>query len=97
MAALKGQKKTGGRQKGALNKATAGLKAAFQMHETEFVKIVLKLSKSLDERVSLEATKVAMDRGWGKAPQTLAVDVDVSLKGLMERIDGRSRGILTED
>ncbi len=72
MPAHKGQKKVGGRKKGTPNKATAGLKAAFQEHEEELVKGLLALTKSTDEHVSLGALKVCFDRGWGRPPAAVA-------------------------
>ena len=71
MPAHKGQKKVGGRKKGTPNKATAGLKAAFQEHEEELVKGLLALTKSDDEHVSLGALKACFDRGWGRPPQPM--------------------------
>ncbi len=69
MAGHKGHKKAGGRKKGTSNKATAGLKAAFQKHEEELVKGLLALTKSDDAHVSLGALKACFDRGWGRPPQ----------------------------
>ncbi len=66
-------KKTGGRQKGAPNKVTAEIKAAFQKHGKELVKALLALTKSDDERVRLGAIQACLDRGWGKPAQTVAV------------------------
>ncbi len=66
-------RKTGGRQKGAPNKATRELKATFQKHGDELVEALLKLTKSDDERVRLGAIQAALDRGWGKPTQ--AVDL----------------------
>ena len=71
MPAHKGQKKVGGRKKGTPNKATAGLKAAFQEHQEELVKGLLALTKSDDEHVSLGALKACFDRGWGRPPQPM--------------------------
>ena len=69
-------RKTGGRQKGAPNKATRELKAAFQKHEKKLVKALLALTKSDDERVRLGAIQACLDRGWGKPAQTVAVGGD---------------------
>ncbi len=60
-------RKTGGRQKGAPNKATRELKAAFQKHGDELVQALLALTRSDDERVRLGAIQAAFDRGWGGA------------------------------
>ncbi len=69
-------RKTGGREKGTLNKATAEIKAAFRKHGDDLVAALLKLTKSDDERVRLGAIQAALDRGWGKPTQ--AVDMTVS-------------------
>ena len=53
-------RKTGGRQKGAPNKATRELKATFQKHGDELVEALLKLTKSDDERVRLGAIQAAL-------------------------------------
>ncbi len=69
MAGHKGHKKAGGRKKGTSNKATAGLKAALQKHETVLVKRLLALTKDDDKSVCLGALRLCFDRGWGRAPQ----------------------------
>ncbi len=62
-------RKTGGRRKGSLNKASAAIKAAFQKHGDELVKALLVLTKDEDPRVRLGAITAAMDRGWGRPAQ----------------------------
>ncbi len=79
-------RKTGGRQKGAPNKATRELKAAFQKHEKKLVKALLALTKSDDERVRLGAIQVALDRGWGKPAQTVDLGVAVQITQIERRI-----------
>ncbi len=69
-------RKTGGRQKGAPNKATRELKAAFQKHEKKLVKALLELTKSNDERVRLGAIQAALDRGWGRPSQAVEGTLD---------------------
>jgi len=69
MAAPKGQKKVAGRKKGVPNKATADIKAAFQLHGDELVEALLKLTKDEDARVRLGAINACLDRGWGKPAQ----------------------------
>jgi len=70
------RQKTGGRRKGTANKATAGIKAAFQKHGDELVKALLALCKSDDERVRLSAIQAALDRGYGKPAQAVAITGD---------------------
>ena len=72
-------RKTGGRQKGSLNKATASIKAAIQKHGEALVKALLALTKSDDERVRLGAIQAALDRGWGKPTQAVDVGMDVQI------------------
>ncbi len=61
----------GGRKKGTPNKATVGLKAAFQKHEKALVKALLALTESEDEHVRVKALQACFDRGWGKPVQPL--------------------------
>ncbi len=68
-------RKTGGRQKGVSNKATAEIKAAFQKHGAELVEALLALTKSDDERVRLGAIQAALDRGWGRPAQMVDANV----------------------
>ncbi len=77
MAAQKGCQKTGGRQKGTPNKATADIKAALRMHGDKLVKALLKLTESTDERVRLGALQTAFDRGFGKAVQHIEAELSV--------------------
>ena len=72
-------RKTGGREKGSLNKATAEIKAAFRKHGNDLVAALLKLTKSDDERVRLGAIQAALDRGWGKPTQAVDVGMDVQI------------------
>ena len=65
--------KTGGRRKGTPNRATAEIKAAFQLHGDELVDALLALTKSDDERVRLGAIQACLDRGWGKAVQGVQI------------------------
>ncbi len=75
MAAQKGHTKAGGRKKGTPNKATAGIKAAFQKHGDDLVGALLALTKSDDERVRLGAIQAALDRGWGRPAQMVDANV----------------------
>ncbi len=94
MAAQTGHKNAGGRKKGTPNKATAGLKAAFQKHEKALVTALLALTKSDDERVRLGAIQACFDRGWGKPAQAVQVggDPDAPVIFNMRFGDGLTRG-----
>ncbi len=76
MAAQKGHKKAGGRKKGTPNKATGEIKAALQLHGEELIDALLALTRSDDERVRLGAITAALDRGWGKPAQAVAITGD---------------------
>ncbi len=69
-------RKTGGRRKGSLNKASAAIKAAFQKHGDELVDALLALTKSDDEHVRLKALQVCLDRGYGRPAQAVQVGAD---------------------
>ena len=71
MPAHHGQQKVGGRKKGTPNRATAGLKAAFQEHEEALVERLLALTESNEAHVRLGALRLCFDRGWGRAPQPM--------------------------
>ena len=72
----KGQK-TGGRQRGTPNRATAEIRAAIQLHGDELVDALLALTKSDDERVRLGAIQTALDRGYGKAVQHIEEEISI--------------------
>ena len=73
----KGDPKTGGRKKGTPNKTTADIKAAFREHGQEFVRAMLKLTKSKDENVRLKALQICLDRGYGKAVQHIEAEINL--------------------
>ncbi len=65
-----------GRRKGTPNRATAGIKAAFQLHGDELVQALLALTKSDDEHVRLKALQVCLDRAYGRPAQAVQVGAD---------------------
>ena len=95
--AAKGQPKTGGRQKGTPNQATADIKAVAQEHGPAAIKKLVKLMGSKDERIQHAACKELLDRGYGKAPQAITgLDAGpVELRTVLEVINGTSRGLPT--
>ena len=71
-------KKTGGRQKGSLNKATADVKAAAQKYTDEAVRELARIMRESDsDRAKVSEIKEILDRGHGKPKQ--AVDVAANL------------------
>lgn len=86
MAAQRGHPKWGGRKRGVPNKVTGPIKAAFRKHGDELVKGLMKLTKSKDERVRLGAIQAAFDRGWGKAVQSMEIDMPVAITSIERRI-----------
>ena len=97
MAAQKGHTKAGGRKKGTPNKTTADIKTAFREHGQEFVRAMLKLTKSKDENVRLKALQICLDRGYGKAVQHIEAEIrllressEAILPGLAERTARRT-------
>lgn len=72
-------KKTGGRQKGTPNKATADVKAAAQQYTEEAVRALVEIMRmSESDAAKVAAIKELLDRGHGKSKQT--VEADVSLR-----------------
>ena len=69
-------RKTGGRRKGSLNKASTAIKAAFQKHGDELVDALLALTRSDDEHVRLKALQVCLDRAYGRPAQAVQVGAD---------------------
>ena len=88
--------KTGGRQRGTPNRATAEIKAAIRLHGDELVTALLALTRSDDERVRLAAIQAALDRGWGKPVQGVEVGVQVAITKI-ERTIVRPNVIEHED
>lgn len=67
--------KTGGRQAGTPNKATADIKALAQVHTASAVKELARLATGAEsETARVAAIKELLDRGHGKAKQSVEVD-----------------------
>lgn len=68
----KGQPKTGGRQKGSLNKATAEVKTLAQQYGKESIDTLAKIMKEGESDASkIAAAKELLDRGYGKSTQAI--------------------------
>jgi hypothetical protein len=64
--------KTGGRQKGTLNKATADIKAlAREFTPTAMERLVRIIQESDSDAAVVSAIKEVFDRGYGKAKQPI--------------------------
>ena len=89
-------RKTGGRQKGVSNKATAEIRGHAQKYTVEALEGLAQIARTSDtDAAKVAAWKAILDRGHGRPAQELGVNLgaDNSLAALMVRINGRSRGI----
>ena len=69
---IKGTPKTGGRQKGTPNRATAAVKEAAREHGPDAINELARLMKHAEsERVRVMACREILDRAYGKPRQTL--------------------------
>lgn len=69
-------RKTGGRQRGTLNKATADVKAAAQVYSPEAVQVLAAIMrKGKSEQARIAAAKELLDRAHGKSTQHIETDV----------------------
>lgn len=72
-------RKTGGRTKGTLNKATADIKALAMVHAEAAMKELARLAtKAESEAARVAAIKELFDRGFGKAKQSVELDGDMT-------------------
>lgn len=90
--------KTGGRQKGTLNKSTADIKALASVHGPAIVARLARLSGILidekgelitgaeSEAIQAMAMKELLDRGFGKATQIIAGDDDQPPVSVMMKV-----------
>lgn len=71
--------KTGGRQKGTPNKATAEIKALAREHAEKAMTELARLATGAEsEAARVAAIKELFDRGFGKAAQAVELDAKVS-------------------
>lgn len=99
----KGQK-TGGRQKGTPNKATADVRSLAQMHGPAAIERAARLAGLVDagdgmaesEQAQIAALSIILDRAYGKPTQPISGDVDNPLTIVHEilgSVDGLTRGL----
>ena len=66
-----------GRPKGALNKATADIKAIAQPYAPEAIETLRKIMRtSQTDAARVAAARELLDRGFGRAPQTVNATVE---------------------
>lgn len=94
MAKAKGAAKTGGRQKGTPNKATAEIKALAQKHGASAIAECLRIMKNSEsDQARISAAKEIMDRAYGKPAQAIVGDEDEApIKTVMEIVWGGTSG-----
>ena len=89
-------RKTGGRIAGTPNKATAEIRGPAQHYTAEALEGLAQIARTSDsDAAKVAAWKAILDRGHGRPAQEVGINVgaDNSVAALMERINGRSRGI----
>jgi len=75
-----------GRPPGALNKATAEIKAAARKHGPEALKVLALLMKNAEsEQAQIAAAKEILDRAYGKATQPIGEDSDMPFVSKAQR------------
>lgn len=78
-----------GRRKGVPNKATADIKALAAVHAPAVITELARLAlKAESEAARVAAGKELLDRGFGRSMQTIAAEIDASVKAeTTSRID----------
>lgn len=75
-----GKRERAGRPKGAVNKATADVKAAAQRYTSDAIETLAQIMRtSGSDAARVQAADKLLDRGYGKAAQSVAVDGNVTL------------------
>ncbi len=68
-------RKTGGRRKGALNKATADVRAAASKHGPAALETLARLMREADtDAAKIAAAREILDRAYGRPTQPIAGD-----------------------
>lgn len=71
-------RKTGGRQKGVPNKATADVKAAAAVYTEEALNALATIMRDSDsDQAKVAAIKELLDRAHGKPKQSMDIDANV--------------------
>jgi len=75
--------KTGGRQKGTPNKATADVKQAAQQYTAEAIEALATIMRDSDsDAAKVAAIKEILDRGHGKSKQVVDAEVKATFTEL---------------
>ena len=70
--------KTGGRQKGTLNKATAEVRALAQEYGPDALKELHRLSQdATSEAARVSACNAILERAYGRSPTSLPIEIDL--------------------
>ena len=64
-------KKTGGRVAGTPNKSTSDIKALAQQYTDTCIEALGKIVANVDHPQRVQAIKELLDRGYGRAPQSI--------------------------
>lgn len=85
MAVPKGTR-IGGRQKGTPNKATADVKAVAQQYTDEAVKALATIMRdSESDAAKVAAIREILDRGHGKARQSIDLDANLTVTDVSDQ------------
>lgn len=98
--------KTGGRQAGTPNKATAELKEIARQYGSKAIEELANLAglteggakKAESEQARIAALNIILDRGYGKAAQAITGEGGegpVLIQELLASVDGKTRGLPT--
>lgn len=84
-------KKTGGRVKGSVNKATASIRDAARQYTEEAILTLAEVMRDTEQTgpARVAAVNALLDRGYGKPHQS--VDVDASIQAVMTVVTGVPR------
>ena len=74
-------RKTGGRKPGSVNKATADIRELAQNYAPEALVELARLAKeAVSESARIAAIREILDRAYGKSPQAVMLDGDLTVQ-----------------
>jgi hypothetical protein len=91
MAAPKGHKRYGGRQKGVKNKATVDIKEALAPYGDQLIEGLVQLTQSADLPIRLKATETALAYIHGKPKQSSDINLTGSISIAQQIAEARAR------